>query len=110
MKKSKKLLGFLLLLICSSCASIPDVPVCTRLDVSRGFCVWTVSKKEMVVSDKDLLNGKTWLDIVIESVYTPADSWATIKGFIVKKCKQSNACGSDVSTWKSKLDGIDNNL
>lgn len=68
--------------------------------------MWTISKKEMTVSDKDLLNGKTWLDLVIESVYVPADSWVEIKSYIIKMCKKTNDCKDDIDTWKSKLDKI----
>lgn len=74
--------------------------------MSKGFCVWTISKKEMVVDDVTLLNGKTWLDLVIESVYVPADSWSEIKSYIIKTCKKKNDCEKDISTWKTKLDKI----
>lgn len=59
----------------------------------------------MVIDDTHLLNGKTWLDLVIESVYVPADSWVEIKSYIIKQCKKTNSCG-EVGEWKTKLDSI----
>ena len=109
-KKLKKLSAILLLLMFNSCAQVPDVPVCTRLDMSSGFCVWTISKKELIVTDKELLNGKTWLDLVIQSVYIPADSWVEIKSYIIKNCKKNHDCNKEIDSWKSKLDKIDLNL
>lgn len=104
--KSKKPFVILLALLLSSCASVPDVPVITRLSPNSGYYVYTVSEKEGVVDDENLLNGKTFLDYVVEGVIVPADSYSEIKAYILKSCKKSNGCGNDIGKWKSKLDKI----
>lgn len=100
------LLFVLLLSLISSCASPPSVFVCTRLSQSEGFCVNTITDEEKVISDTSLLNGKTWLDLVIESVYVPSDSWKEIKAYIIKQCKKHNDCGQNIGKWETKLDKI----
>lgn len=104
-KKSLILLSCLLSLL-HSCATPPDVAVCTRLNSTQGYCVNTISNVEGIVDDTHLLNGKTWVDIVIESVYVPVDSWKEIKKFIINTCKKHNDCRKDISSWDRKLNSI----
>lgn len=104
--KLRLLFVFLLALIINSCATPPSVFVCTRLSQSEGFCVNTITEEEKIVSDTSLLNEKTWLDLVIESVYVPADSWKEIKAYIIKQCKKHNDCGQNIGKWQNKLDKI----
>lgn len=95
----------MLLLSLVSCATnIPDVPVITRISPTEGFYVYTVSDKEGIVSDDKLLNGKTFLDYVIEGVIVPAESYAKIKAFIIKMCKKHKECGV---SWERKLDKLE---
>ncbi len=106
-KISKLLLGISLSLIVSGCTTMPpDVPVITRTGPTEGFYVYTMSEKEGIVDDTHLLEGKTFLDYVIEGVIVPAKSYAEIKSFILKMCKKYKECG-DVAKWKSKLDQLD---
>lgn len=105
----KRLLKFSLNLVLSfslfSCATTaPDVPVLTRISPTQGFYVYTMSDKKGIVDDEHLLNGKTWHDYVIESIYVPFESYAELKKFILKMCKIHKCDGID---WKSKLDTID---
>lgn len=93
-------------LLLSSCAIVPDVPVITRLGPNVGYYVYTVSDKEGYVDDNNLLDGKTFLDYVIEGVIVPADSYAEIKAAIIKACKKLK-CSGDIGKWKSKLDKMD---
>jgi len=102
----KHLKSLLVLIFISSCATVPDVPVCRARAVNQGFCTWTVTNKDLIVDDVSTLNGKTWLDLKIESVYVPADSWAKIKEYIIKQCKKSNDCSDNLSTWTSKIDSV----
>lgn len=104
--KSKTLFALSLNLIVS-CASIPDVPVITRTGPTSGFYVFTVSDKEGDVDDTHLLEGKTFLDYVIEGVIVPADSYAEIKAYILKTCKRYKDCEGDLGKWKTKLDKIE---
>lgn len=66
----------------------------------------TISNKDMIVSDESLLNGKTWIDLKIESVYVPADSWAELKKYIIKQCKKHNDCEHDIGSWSAKIDSV----
>ena len=106
MLKQKSFLVILLLLIFNSCASVPDVPVITRIGPTSGYYVFTVSDKEGDVDDTHLLEGKTFLDYAVEGVIVPADSYAAIKAYILKSCKKSKSCGDDIGKWKTKLDKI----
>lgn len=87
----------------------PDVPVLTRLSPTSGYYVYTISDKEGVVDDTHLLNGKTWIDYVVESVLVPADSYKEIKGFIIKMCKKYHECG-DIGSWDRRLNSLDPQL
>jgi hypothetical protein len=102
MKKTK----FLITLLMCSCASVPDVPVITRTGPTTGYYVYTVSDKEGYVDDENLLEGKTFLDFVVEGVIVPADSYSEIKSAILKACKKLK-CSGDVGKWKSKLDKLE---
>jgi len=103
----KQLFIISLILILSGCARPPDVWVCTRLNASQGYCTKTLSSDTFTVDDDNLLNGKTWLDIEIDSIYVPTESWVQIKSYIIKMCKINKNCGSGVGDWPSRLDAID---
>lgn len=105
-KKLSALFALLLALILNSCASAPDVPLITRIGPSSGFYVFTISDREGVVDDENLLEGKTFLDYVNEGVIISPESYAKIKAYILKTCKRSNDCGENIGKWKSKLDKI----
>lgn len=109
-KKLENFLAILLLLTFNSCTTVPDVPVLTRLNATQGYYVFTISDKEGIVDDENLLNGKTWIDYVIESVYVPADSWKQIKSYILKNCKKNNDCNDNIGSWDKKLNTIDKTL
>ncbi len=94
----------------TNCASIPDLPIITRLSATRGYYVYSISNKEGYVDDEHLLNGKTFLDYTIESVFVPADSWKEIKAYIIKNCKRSNECNQNIDSWERKIKTIDSNL
>lgn len=102
----KSLKPLFILILISSCAAIPDVSVCRSRSVSSGFCTMTISSKDSIVDDTHLLNGKTWIDLKIESVYLPADSWAKIKEYIIKQCKKDNNCAQNIGNWTSKLESV----
>ena len=89
-----------------SCANIPSVPVCTEINIAKGYCVWTTGDKEQYVDDKILLDGKTWWDMRPTMVQVPADSWAKIKAFIIKICKDNGQC-KQVSNWERAVGAID---
>jgi hypothetical protein len=66
----------------------------------------TISDKDQVVDDTHLLNGKTWLDLKVESVYVPSESWAEIKKYIIKQCKKNNDCADNIGNWSNKIDSV----
>lgn len=108
----KHLKSLLILTLCS-CASIPDTWVCRARSANTGFCTKTISDQSQIVSDETplMLQGKpkTWIDLKIESVYVPAESWADIKGFIIKKCKKNQDCSANIGTWEGKIDSVNPN-
>jgi hypothetical protein len=77
--------------------------------MSSGYCIYTLSNKEMQVDDDHLFDGKTWFDLSYEMVHIPAESWAKIKAFIIKVCK-TGKCDKQISNWERKIEVIDNNL
>lgn len=120
----KKLLtarAILLSFLLSSCASPPDVPICIPLSMGKGWCTYTISDKEFIVDN--LTNGINksgepctlsienkecfnWLSTEGSTVRVPAYSWAKIKAFIIKICKQHNECAKDITSWTRKADRI----
>lgn len=85
-------------LLANSCASIPDVPICAEVSMSKGICTYTVSGKNIEITDDKPLNGQTWFDIRAKNLSVPADSWAELKAWMVKMCKK-NGCNVDISSW-----------
>jgi len=88
--------------ILSSCATIPDTPICAEINPSKGYCVYTLSDKEFVIDDDHLYEGKTFWEMRPLMVMLPPSSWAKIKAFILKICKQTQQCNQqyrDVEMW-----------
>lgn len=101
-KKSYNLLCLISLLLVASCASIPDEPVCAEVSISKGICTYTVSKKEIVVDDNNLLNGETWFEVRRKALTVPAKSWASFRAYLIKMCKKYS-CTEDVSSWDREI-------
>lgn len=99
-------LRFLCLLSLSSCGTIPSVPICRERTVNSGFCSWTIESKSQIVDDTHLLNGKTWIDIKIDSILVPVDSWVKIKEYIIAQCKRNGNCSDNVGQWQTKVDSL----
>ena len=108
MKKNfRKLFGCLAVLLLEGCASVPDVPVCSQINPSKGYCVYTISEKDFIWDDEHKFEDKTFWEARPYFVYVPAKSWAEIKKFIIKTCKQHKDCQKDIATWDRKLKKID---
>ncbi len=107
MKNLKLSLSFLLSLAVG-CASVPDTPICRQRTVNSGFCTYTVSDKDFIIDDTHPYLGKTWIDMKIEAIYVPVESWGEIKKFIIKQCKKSNKCSKDISSWDRKINSLSN--
>jgi hypothetical protein len=99
-----KILLLSLLGLLSSCATqVPDVPILTRLNASQCFYVYTISDKQGIVDDDNLLNGKTCIDYLQDDLIIPVDSWVEIKKFILKICNKTKSCG-EVGDWNNRID------
>jgi len=96
------LLLIFLSLFLNSCASVPDVPLCAEISLSKGTCTYTVSGKNVIVDDDHPLGKDTWWDLRSKALTVPADSWAKLKAFLIKMCKQ-NRCDVDISSWDRDL-------
>lgn len=70
----------------------------------------TISDKDQIVDDLHPLllssGPKTWIDLKIESVMVPAESWAGIKEYIIKQCKKNNDCAQNIGSWDRKLNSL----
>lgn len=83
------------LLFCSlfvGCSSVPNIPVCFELDITRGYCINTLDQEGFYVDETHLLNGKTWFENRIGMVMLPAKSWAELKSYILKNCERTGKC------------------
>ena len=106
----KKLIFITLLL--SSCTSIKnlDRPVCTRVTMERGFCTNLLSPVDRFVDDENLLDGKTWFELLPTMIYVPKETWAEIKKFIITECKRTNRCDGLVESWDRTINVLDSQL
>lgn len=98
LKKNLKLLLLSWLVFVASCASVPDTIICAEVTMSKGICTYTVSGKTIVVDDENPFENQTWWDIRAKTLSVPASSWAKIKAFMIKMCRQ-NKCDVDISSW-----------
>lgn len=106
-KKILKMLFVSLSACLISCGTIPDKPVCTDLRFDAGFCVWTISNKEMVVDDHNLLDGKTWYDMQVGIIKMPLDTFLEIKKYIINQCKRNNNCSQSIDSWDRAMDTLE---
>lgn len=86
------------LIFVSNCATIPDVPICAEVTLSKGICAYTVTNKTVTVDDDHPLEGQTWFDMRAKVLSVPAGSWGQIKAWMIKMCKK-NKCDVDISSW-----------
>lgn len=99
----------LLGLLISGCASVPDVPVCTEIHMSKGWCTNTVSDVEFFIYDKNphsfsgnKKDAKTWWELRPFMVYMPFESYAEFKKYIIKQCKRTN-CDKYIKSWDRRI-------
>ena len=114
-KKPKQKLNLLislglLLNILVSCATPPDVPACVEITPSKAWCTNTISDKEFYIDDTNKYNSKTYWELRPAMVHLPPDSWAKLKAYIIKMCKQHNQCQGDIAKWERKITIIDKKL
>lgn len=93
----------------SSCGTVPDKPFCTDIRPGAGFCVWSISNKEMEVDDVNLLNGKTWYDMQIGIIKIPLETFTALKKYIITQCKRNNNCSENIDSWDRAMTTLENN-
>jgi hypothetical protein len=98
-------LGSLLSLV-TSCASIPDEPVCFEISPVEGYCVNTISSTEFRVNEAQPYLGQTWWEMRPYMIYLPVSSWVKFKSYIIKRCKQFG-CSKEIANWQRTVDTID---
>jgi hypothetical protein len=91
----------------TNCTSLPDIAVCKEINLSKGFCTYTISDKEFIVDDEHKLNGKSWWEIRNVLIGLPPESWAEIKKKFIKDCKEGKKCPSEISSWDRKINKLD---
>lgn len=98
----------LLISLLTSCAHVPDVPVCVELNMVKGFCTNTISDKDYVIDEQHpvaLEKGEkpqTWWQMRPFMVLVPMASWKEFKAYIIKQCKRTN-CDEYVKSWDRKI-------
>lgn len=103
-------------LITSGCATPPDKPGCVEvIKDSLGWCTWTISEREIYVDNdpenkETKLDGKAWSEVKLDALIFPSQSWAAIKSYIMKNCKQHKQCAEDIGKWDRKTKKIDQKL
>lgn len=95
----------------SSCASVPDVPVCVEINMTKGFCTNTVSDRDYYVDEKNPVSigggePKTWWEMRPYMILVPVDSWREFKAYIIKQCKRTN-CDQYIKSWERKIQELE---
>lgn len=108
----KRLFGLLLVIssssLLSSCATqAPNEPVCFEITMDRGGCIRPITGEEFEINEENKYQGKTWWEMRPAMIMLPPTTWEKIRGFIIKICKQSNQCQSEVSSWDRTVENID---
>lgn len=94
-----------LALLLSGCQTFPDVPFCTELGPSMGYCVHWISQKDFDVDNSEdplkKLNGKNWNQIKREAAMCPAsECFVPLKQFMENTCRRNkNLCPDQVGKW-----------
>ena len=76
----------------SSCATPPNKPICKKVDYNRAYCVNIVSSKPFYWDDENRYEGVTFFDAEPTMILVPPTTWAALKSYILKQCKQSKGC------------------
>lgn len=110
LKKLRLMLLGLLLSLLASCATPPDVPICTELDERKGWCTHLISEREFYVDDFHLYDNENWVQVDTKSLRLPARSWAKLKAFMLTQCKRSKKCANNLGKWSRKAKRIDSKV
>lgn len=86
---------------------VPAVPLCVELSPVKGYCVNTITNEEQIVDEMHPMNKQTWWEMRPSMIYMPAQSWAQLKAFIIKICRKSKQCDTDLGKWERSVELID---
>lgn len=80
--------------------------------MDRAWCRNSISDKRFFVDETHPMSmpdgtKKTWFEIRHTTVKLPAQSWAEIKKFIIKICKESEICSQNVASWDRAVGDVD---
>lgn len=103
-------IAFILLLASACSVTVPRVPICAELNPAKGYCVNTVTSEEFVIDETHLYDGKSWWQMRPEMMVIPAQSWAEIKAFIVKVCRKTKQCDTELGSWDRTVEAIDSKV
>lgn len=96
------------LIFLSACSiAVPAVSICTEISPSAGYCINTITSEEYMVSDTHARDGQTWWEMRSSMMMVPASSWAELKAFIIKICKKSGKCDTELGNWERTIERID---
>lgn len=110
------LLGCSLSMLLSGCATMPpDVPICMEVSPVQGWCTYTISDKEFYIDDEHPYSfyedqpKQTWWELRPTFLLVPAPSYAGLKAYVVKTCKQQK-CDKQIMSWDRTTKKIDKQL
>lgn len=104
-------LGLSLSIAIEGCQTAPpDIPLCIEINMSRGYCINTISATEFEVNDFNKLDDKTWWEARVSMILLPASSWAKLKTYIITQCKRTGACDKEITSWERTINTVDKTL
>ena len=86
------------------------MPICAEINLGKGYCVNTIKNEEYEISDEKPFKGKTWWELRPTMIMVPADSWKEIKSFIIRVCKMTGKCNTNITDWERTVKAIDEKI
>lgn len=111
LKSQTSLIAAFTLAVLTSCAHVPDVPVCVEINQVKGFCTNTISDKDYVIDEEHPValeageKPQTWWEMRPYMVLVPTTSWKAFKQYIIQQCKRTN-CDQYIKSWDRKIQEI----
>ena len=113
MRSKISMLSLMLLYLCvTSCANVStlDKPVCVEHSMKEGHCITIIGGKKTLVNEENKLDGQTWYEMRPYFILVPPSTWAAIKKYIIKMCKQTNQCDQNITSWDRTIQALDDNI
>lgn len=100
-------LSFTLFALSGCSVTVPSVPVCVELSPDRGYCVNTISSENFYIDETRPYEGLSWWQMRPAMVHLPAQSWASIKTFVIQICTKTKKCDTELGGWERTVGEID---